>query len=62
MVETKSRRELAASAAVSAATVGVVMAAMSDGNALVDGTVSAAAALIAFVFWTWTFSRVLASE
>jgi hypothetical protein len=56
MFETKSRQELAASAAVTAATVGVVMAAMGDGNVVVDGAAGAAAALVGFGLWVGVVS------
>jgi len=60
--ETKSRGELVSGGVVTAVTVGVVMAAMSDGNALVDGLVAGTTALVAFAAWIWLFSTALATD
>lgn len=52
MVEIRSGEETVAAALVIAVVAGVVMAGMSDGNALVDGLTGGGAALVGFACWT----------
>ena len=62
MVETKSGAELAAGGAATAVTVGVVMAATSDGTPVVDGLVSGVVALVGFAFWVWLLSTAMSAS